>query len=65
MITKMKPRRPANKAASGRNAASPRQEPPAHPSADSKVDEMGESSFPASDPPAVWTWEIAKAGPSG
>jgi hypothetical protein len=22
------------------------------------VDVMGESSFPASDPPAVWTWDI-------
>jgi hypothetical protein len=25
---------------------------------DSTVDEMGESSFPASDPPAVWTWDV-------
>jgi DNA-binding MarR family transcriptional regulator len=24
----------------------------------STIDEMGECSFPASDPPAVWTWEI-------
>jgi hypothetical protein len=23
------------------------------------ADEMGEASFPASDPPAVWTWEVA------
>ena len=23
------------------------------------VDQMSESSFPASDPPAVWTWEVA------
>ena len=25
----------------------------------STVDEMGECSFPASDPPAVWTWEVS------
>ncbi len=23
--------------------------------------EMGEASFPASDPPAVWTWDIQPA----
>ena len=22
------------------------------------LDEMGEASFPASDPPAVWTWDV-------
>jgi hypothetical protein len=22
------------------------------------VDEMGEASFPASDPPATWTWDV-------
>ena len=26
----------------------------------STVEEMGESSFPASDPPAVWTWEVGE-----
>ena len=25
----------------------------------STVEEMGECSFPASDPPAVWTWEVS------
>jgi hypothetical protein len=25
------------------------------------VDETGEASFPASDPPAVWTWDVAPA----
>jgi len=29
------------------------------------VDEMGEASFPASDPPAVWTWEVKPAPVSG
>jgi hypothetical protein len=28
----------------------------------STVDEMGEGSFPASDPPAVWTWEVGSEG---
>jgi hypothetical protein len=27
---------------------------PVHPS----VDDMGEWSFPASDPPATWTWDV-------
>ena len=27
------------------------------------IDEMGEASFPASDPPAVWTWEVKKSPP--
>ena len=26
---------------------------------ESTVEEMGECSFPASDPPAVWTWEVS------
>jgi DNA-binding MarR family transcriptional regulator len=28
----------------------------------STVEEMGECSFPASDPPAVWTWEVSDDG---
>jgi hypothetical protein len=28
-------------------------------------EQLGKSSFPASDPPAVWTWEVPKVkGPS-
>src|SRR5690349_21501307 len=27
------------------------------------VDEMGEWSFPASDPPATWTWEVSRGSP--
>ncbi len=29
----------------------------------STVEEMGEGSFPASDPPAVWTWEVSETSP--
>ena len=25
------------------------------------VDQMSEGSFPASDPPAVWTWDVGRA----
>jgi DNA-binding MarR family transcriptional regulator len=35
-------------------ASAGRPRPQSHPS----VDEMSESSFPASDPPSVWTWEV-------
>jgi hypothetical protein len=31
------------------------------PGGDATVDEMSEWSFPASDPPATWTWEIPDA----
>jgi hypothetical protein len=33
------------------------------PGGDVTVDEMGEASFPASDPPATWTWEIRANAP--
>ncbi len=31
---------------------------PSVPDGSSTVDQMSESSFPASDPPAVWTWDV-------
>ena len=34
----------------------PRTDPPT-----TDVDETGEASFPASDPPAVWTWDVEPA----
>jgi hypothetical protein len=40
-----------------RGAKSSQPAPPGAPGGGSTVDEMSEWSFPASDPPAVWTWE--------
>ena len=31
------------------------------PGGDVTADEMSEASFPASDPPATWTWEVPAA----
>jgi hypothetical protein len=41
----------------GRGSTAPRRSRSSHPGGGSSVDEMSESSFPASDSPAVWTWE--------
>lgn len=38
--------------------------PTGTPAGGSTVDEMSEWSFPASDPPAVWTWEPPPPTPS-
>jgi hypothetical protein len=40
-----------------RGSAGRRRSPRSQPGGGSSVDEMSESSFPASDAPAVWTWE--------
>jgi hypothetical protein len=39
--------------------------PEAVASQDSSVDEMSMHSFPASDPPAVWTWDRQSIVPPG
>ena len=33
------------------------------PNAGPSIDETGEASFPASDPPASWTWDVAGRPP--
>jgi hypothetical protein len=30
---------------------------------DPAIDDMGEASFPASDPPSSWTWDVAGRPP--
>jgi hypothetical protein len=42
-------------------ADAPVMSPPSESRLPMDVDEMGEASFPASDPPAVWTWDVAPA----
>jgi hypothetical protein len=34
--------------------------PPTMPSTRPSVDDMSEWSFPASDPPATWTWDVER-----
>jgi hypothetical protein len=46
------------RAPGGRIVKPPVQEPTVVPADDSRIDEMSESSFPASDPPSAWTWEV-------
>jgi hypothetical protein len=42
----------------GRILRPPAAEPSVAATDDSRIDEMSESSFPASDPPSTWTWEV-------
>jgi hypothetical protein len=32
--------------------------------ADSRIDQMSDGSFPASDPPSAWTWEVKTRAPA-
>ena len=58
MIVDMKPQTSASQTAGGRSAKAPTRHQPAAPAGGSTTDEMSECSFPASDPPSVWTWEV-------
>ena len=48
---------PGNPAPAEREDAAPAVEEPVRPPS-SSGEETGCASFPASDPPAVWTWEV-------
>jgi hypothetical protein len=58
MIVDVEGNPPESRAMAGRGAKSPVPDPPAALAGGSTTDEMSECSFPASDPPSVWTWEV-------
>jgi hypothetical protein len=65
MIVDVKDHLQEGQTAGEQKGQSPLAHRPGAPAGGSSVDEMSESSFPASDPPAVWTWEVKRpAGPS-
>jgi hypothetical protein len=66
MIVDLKGDPPASKGVGGQSATSDLPQLAGAPGGNSTTDEMSECSFPASDPPAVWTWEVkAPAGSAG
>jgi hypothetical protein len=58
MIVEVKDLPPGTQALGARAIEPSVSEPPVASPADSRIDEMSESSFPASDPPSAWTWEV-------
>jgi hypothetical protein len=65
MIANVKNDRRGAPKSAGRAAKPPAPKLPAAPG-DSRVDQMSDGSFPASDPPSVWTWEVkTRADASG
>jgi hypothetical protein len=58
MIVEVKDLPPETQAPGARVVKPSVSEPPVASAADSRIDEMSESSFPASDPPSAWTWEV-------
>jgi hypothetical protein len=58
MIIDLKEDPSETRAPGGRTVKPPGPEPSVTSDDDSRVDEMSESSFPASDPPSAWTWEV-------
>ena len=58
MIIEVTDHPPETHGPGGRILKPPAAEPSVAPTDDSRIDEMSESSFPASDPPSAWTWEV-------
>ena len=58
MIVEVTDQAPETRAPSGRILKPLVAEPSVDPTDDVRVDEMSDSSFPASDPPSAWTWEV-------
>jgi hypothetical protein len=63
MIVDVKVPPQESQAAGARKPGTPMRQQAAVSSDDSRIDEMSDSSFPASDPPSAWTWEVS--GPTG
>ena len=55
MIVEVKDHPPEGEGAGGRVLRPSGARPSVAPTRDSRIDEMSESSFPASDPPSAWT----------
>jgi hypothetical protein len=60
MIVEVKDLPPETQARRARVVEPSASGPPIASAADSRIDEMSESSFPASDPPSAWTWEVKR-----
>jgi hypothetical protein len=58
MIADVQGELPERQAEADQGARAPVPYQPAAPAGGLTTDEMSECSFPASDPPSVWTWEI-------
>jgi hypothetical protein len=58
MIADVQGELPESQAEADQGARAPVPYQPAAPAGGLTTDEMSECSFPASDPPSVWTWEV-------
>jgi hypothetical protein len=64
MIVDVKDHHPGTHAAGPQSDKPLAPRPRAEPADDSRIDQMSDGSFPASDPPSVWTWEVKTQAPT-